>query len=148
MKAMGKSPVRTRHLPLFAVLILAGVFLACAQVRYAQTEVGQTIDNPVTQTYPWGEVYCGQGTVCAEIEVRRVDVEDEDGGRVQVTLHNRTGEQVAAQIQLQILDGTGAELDSTNFENVPLQPRQEMTYEMPGVYRKGAKVRVVLRAKT
>jgi hypothetical protein len=143
-----KKTHRLRHLPLFVVLLGAGIFLACAQVRYAQTEVGQAVDNPVTQTYPWGEVYCGQGTVCAEIEVRRVDVEDVDGGRVQVTLHNRTGEQVAAQIQLQILDAAGTELDATNFENIPLQPRQETTYEMPGVYRQGAKVRVVLRARS
>jgi hypothetical protein len=145
---MNRNANRMRLITLSMALIGAGLFVACAQARYAQTGVGQAIDNPVTQTYPWGEVYCGQGTVCAEIEVRRVDVEDRDGGRVQVTLHNRTGAQVAAQIQLQILDGSGTELDSTAFENVPLQPRQETTYEMPGVYRQGAKVRVVLRARS
>ena len=132
----------------FAMVLGAGLFVGCAQARYAQTGIGGAIDNPVTQTYDWGEVYCGQGTVCAEIEVRQVNIEDKDGGRIQVILHNRTGLQVAGQIKLEILDGGGATLDETAFENVPLQPRQETSWEMPGIYRQGAKVRVSLRARS
>ena len=119
----------------------------CAQVRYAETSVGQAVDNPVTQSFEWGEVHCPQGTVCAEVEVRSVNIEPRDGGRIEVTLHNRTGESVAAQIAIEILDDQGARLDKTNFQDVPLAPRQEQVWDMPGIYREGARVRVLLRAR-
>ena len=51
---------------LFASL-LVGLSIGCAQVRYAETAVGQAIDNPVTQTYDWGEVHCGR---CFESTLR------------------------------------------------------------------------------
>jgi hypothetical protein len=121
--------------------------MGCAQVRYGQTGIGQAIDNPVTQEFAWGEVYCGQGTVCAEVEVLRVDFEDRDGGRVEVTLHNRTGERVAVQIGLEILAANGTRLDKSTFQDLPLQPRQEAVWEMPGIYKKGARIRVSLRTR-
>ena len=62
-------------LSLLAFVVLG---MGCAQVRYAQTDLEQAIDNPVTKTFPWGEVYCGRGTVCAEVEVLRVDIEPND----------------------------------------------------------------------
>src|SRR5688572_8690484 len=120
---------------------------ACAQMRYGQTSIGQAIDNPVTQEFAWGEVYCGQGTVCAEVEVLRVDIDDRDGGRVEVTLHNRTSEKVAVQIALEIVAENGTRLDKSTFQEVPLAPRQEAVWEMPGIYRKGARVRVSLRTR-
>jgi hypothetical protein len=128
-------------------LLLASTLFACAQARYAQTSVEQAVDNPVTQSYAWGEVHCPQGTVCAEIEVLRVDIEPRTGGRIEVTLHNRTGESVVAQIALEILDAQGVRLDKTNFQDVPLAPRQEQVWDMPGVYQENAKVRVVMRAR-
>ena len=132
-----------------SIFVLATVFLgsSCAQTRYATTSIEQAIDNPVTQTYDWGEVYCGRGTVCAEVEVLRVDIEHRDGGRIQLVLHNRTGDQVSVQIGLEILDANGARLDQTSFQDVGLQPRQERSWEMPGIFRQGAKVRVVLRQR-
>lgn len=128
-------------------MIAAALLLGCAQIRYGQTSIGQAIDNPVSQTFDWGEVYCGQGTVCAEVEVIRVDFENRDGGRVEVTLHNRTSEKVAVQIALEILAENGTRLDKSTFQDVPLAPRQEAVWEMPGIYRKGAQIRVSLRTR-
>jgi len=120
----------------------------CAQVRSAQTAIGQAIDNSTTIPFAWGEVYCGRGTVCSEIEVVRVDFENREGGRVEVTLHNRTGLSVAAQIALEITNDKGVRLDSSTYQNIALPPRQEIVWEMPGIYHKNAKVRVLLRQRT
>lgn len=128
-------------------LFVATFLLSCAQARYARTSLEQSIDNPVTQTYEWGEVQCYQGTVCAEVEVLRIDVEPRDGGKVELTLHNRTGESVALQVALEILDPQGVRLDMTNYEDVALPPRQEQVWSMPGVARQGAKIRVLMRAR-
>lgn len=121
--------------------------MACAQVRYAQTSIGQAINNPVTREFAWGEVYCGQGTVCSEIEVISVDIEKRDGGRIDVRLHNRTGNFAAVQIALEIVAPNGTKLDDTNFEDVGISPRQERLWSMPGIYKNNAKVRVMLRAR-
>lgn len=128
-------------------LLAAATLMSCAQARYARTSIEQTIDNPVTQTYDWGEVQCYQGTVCAEVEVLSVDIEPRDGGKIELTLHNRTGESVAVQVALEILDADGVRLDMTNYEDVGLPPRQEQVWSMPGVARQGAFVRVLMRAR-
>jgi hypothetical protein len=122
-------------------------FLGCAQIRYGQTSIGQAINNPVTVPFEGGEVYCGQGTVCAEVEVKRVNFENRDRGRVEVTLYNRTGSQVAVQLGLEILAPNGSRLDSSRFQDIALRPRQEAVFEMPGIYRKGSKIRVLLRTR-
>ena len=119
----------------------------CTQMRYAQTSLGRAIDNPATIQFAWGEVYCGRGAVCSEIEVVSVDFEKRDGGRAEVTLRNRTGMSVAGQIALEIVSDTGARLDATTFQNIVLPPRQEIIWEMPGVYRLGGKIRVMLRQR-
>ncbi|MEI6805607.1 MAG: hypothetical protein WCK49_03760 [Myxococcaceae bacterium] len=124
---------------------MLGLLGACAGVRQAQTGIRQSINNSVDQQYKWGSVYCGEGTVCSEIEVLRVDFEDRNGGQVQVTLHNRTGLDLQAQISLQILNDEGAQLEQTNFQNVGIPASQEKVWTMPGIYQKGAKIRVVLR---
>ena len=130
------------------VLILSTALMllsACAGVRQMQTGIRQGINNSVTQDFSWGQVYCGQGTVCSEIEVLRVDFEDRTGGTVEITLHNRTGLGLQVQIALEILNAQGARLDSTNFQNVGIPASQEKVWSMPGVYQKGAKIRVILR---
>jgi len=131
-------------LSLLAFVVLG---MGCAQVRYAQTDLEQAIDNPVTKTFPWGEVYCGRGTVCAEVEVLRVDIEPNDGGAVEVTLHNRTAHQAAVQIALEIKDADGVRLDQTPYENIGVEPRGEAVWRFPGVYQENAQVRVLLRAR-
>ena len=130
---------------LFILCIVLGLLQACAGVRQAQTGVRQAINGSADQQYKWGEVYCGEGTVCSEIEVLRVDFENRNGGQVQVTLHNRTGVDLQAQISLEITNDEGARLDQTNFQNVGIPASQEKVWTMPGIYQKGAKIRVVLR---
>lgn len=120
--------------------------VGCTQMRYAQTSVGQFFYNSQTVPFNGGEVICGDGRVCGEVEVVRVDIEPANKGRIDVTLHNRTGDKVAVQVAIEILAANGSRLDYTTFQNVPLQPRQETVWSMPGIYREGAGVKVVLRA--
>ena len=131
----------------FASVVTAIVSGACAQVRYAETAVGGAIDNPVTVAASWGEVYCGRGVVCAEVEVVRVDAENRDGGAVDVTLHNRTGEARAVQVSLEVVDDHGVTVDATNFEDIALEARQQRTFTMKGVHRVDHKLRVIVRAR-
>ncbi len=133
-----------RHF-LFACFLFV-LATGCAQLRYAETGIGQAIDNPVTQTYDWGEVYCGRGTICAEVEVIRVDTESVENGRIEVTLHNRTDHQSGLQIAVEIRNNDGTRLDNTPYQNVAVEPRGETVFEFPGIYQPGAKVRVLLRA--
>ncbi|MES2503438.1 MAG: hypothetical protein V4534_01030 [Myxococcota bacterium] len=130
---------------LLSLGLLLALSISCAGVRRAQTGMRATINNPVEQKFAWGEVYCGEGTVCSEIQVLRVDFENRDSGNVNVTLKNRTGLQLQAQISLQIINNEGAQLDSTTFQDVGLPPSQQKVWSMPGVYQKGAKIRVILR---
>lgn len=133
------------------LLVCTGLMLAsslgCAQVRYAQTSVGQAVDNPVVITADWGEVSCGRGTVCAEVEVLRVDTEQRDMGRIDVLLHNRTTGPVAVQVTLEVLGPDGIVVDRTNAEDVALEALQERSFTMPGIYRPNHKVRVLLRQR-
>jgi len=109
--------------------------------------MGEALNGSVTIPTKFGEVYCGQGAVCTEVEVVRVDFEDRDGGRIEVTLHNRTGSQIAVQVGLEVLAANGSRLDSSRFEDVPLQPRQESVFEMPNIYKRGGTIRVSLRTR-
>ena len=127
------------------ISILSVLVSSCAGVRQAQTGLRGAINNSVEQKYKWGEVYCGEGTVCSEIEVLRVDFENRNGGRVEVTLHNRTGLGLQAQIGLEIMNDDGARLDSSTFQDIGIPASQEKVWSMPGVYQKGAKIRVILR---
>ncbi len=129
------------------IVLLAISLTACAGLRRAETGVEQAVDNRTTIPFEWGEVYCGEGTVCSEIEVTRVDVEQRNGGTVSVMFHNRTGYQAAFQVSLEIVDANGVRLDGTNYEDFGLQPRNDRRYEMPGIYKEGAKVRVLLRGR-
>lgn len=134
-----------RKLIILGVCVCLSLLSACAGVRRAQTGMRESINNSSTQEFPWGEVYCGQGTVCGEIEVLRVDFENRNGGQVQVTLHNRTGLDLQVQISLEILNKEGARLDQSNFQNVGVLASQRTVWTMPGIYWEGAKIRVILR---
>lgn len=139
--------IKQFFLPLIFILSLL-LTQSCAQMKTAQTSIGQAIDNSMTVDFDWGQVYCGRGSVCAEIEVVRVDFANRDGGRVEVTLHNRTGLSVAAQIALEIVTDAGVRIDASTYQDIALPPRQETVWEMPGIYHKGAKIRVLLRQRT
>ena len=128
------------------VVVLCG----CTKMRYAQTSIGQAFTTPVKQNAQGIpiEVICNEGTVCAEVEVFRVHVQQRDAGAVQVLLHNRTGKSVLVQVGLWVLSPQGALLDETPFESVALEPRQERMWQARGVYRQNAKLQVRLRAAT
>jgi hypothetical protein len=141
---MNNEQARSRFF-LFGLTGLVLIMSSCTQLRYGTTSIETAFDNPITIKESWGEVYCGRGTVCAEVEVRRVDIEHRDGGRIEVTVHNRTGNAAAVQIALEILNEDGARVDSTTFQNLPVAPKSEAIYAMDNIFRVGKKVRVVLR---
>ncbi|MEM7589762.1 MAG: hypothetical protein AAF320_06380 [Myxococcota bacterium] len=134
----------------FVMLTCTVTLFGCTKMRYAQTSIGQALTTPVKQNAQGipVEVICNEGTVCAEVEVLSVNVEQHDAGAVQVLLHNRTGKSVLVQVGLWVLSPQGALLDETPFESVPLEPRQERMWQAQGVYRQNAKLQVRLRAAT
>jgi hypothetical protein len=129
-----------------SIMALIAMFIAsCTPMKRAQTGLARSIAGSEVIKVGGHEVYCSQGKVCAEVDVLAIAVEDRDGGRVRVTLKNRTGNVALVQIRLQIKDKDSGEiLSETRPENVALPGTQEKIYEMPGVYRKGALVRVQL----
>ncbi|MEM7402746.1 MAG: hypothetical protein AAF310_01825 [Myxococcota bacterium] len=138
--------------PLICLLALGCSMLlcSCTKMRYAQTSLGQALTTPIKQNAQGipVEIICNEGTVCAEVEVLSVNVEQSNAGAVQVLLHNRTGKSVLVQIGLWVLSPQGALLDETPFESVPLEPRQERMWQAQGVYQQNAKLQVRLRAAT
>ena len=132
-----------KKIPILSTLLL--LISSCVGMRRAQTGIRRAFSGPVTQEFSWGEVYCGQGSICSEIDVTRVDYEDRDGGTVEVTMENRTGDDLQVQIQLEILNSAGARLDRSTFQSVGIPASQEAVWSMPGIYKKGAKIRVTLR---
>jgi|GEM_PF-1728523 len=121
------------------------IISSCTPMKRAQTGVARAIAGSEAINVGGHEVYCSQGEVCAEVDVLAISVEDRDGGKVKVTLKNRTGETALIQIRLQIKNpATGEVISETRPENVAIPPTQEKIYEMPGIYKKGAVVRVLL----
>lgn len=123
---------------------LAVVLSSCTPLKRAQTGMARAIAGSDTIKIGVHEVYCSEGKVCAEVDVLAIDAEDRDGGKVKVTLKNRTGNTALVQIRLQIKNPNGELYTETRPENVAIPATQEKTYDMPGVHRKGAIVRVLL----
>ncbi len=118
---------------------------SCTPIKRAQTGLARSIAGSEVIKVGDHEVYCSEGKVCAEVDVLAISAEDRDGGRVRVTLKNRTGNTALVQIRLQIRNaGNGDILTETRPENVALPGTQEKIYEMPGVNRHGGVVRVLL----
>jgi hypothetical protein len=129
------------YLATFVMVLLS----ACTPLKRAQTGMARAIAGSDTINVGGHEVYCSEGKVCAEVDVLAIVAEDRDGGRVKVSLKNRTGNTALVQIHLQIKNpATGEILTETRPENVAIPGTQEKTYDMPGVNRKGAVVRVLM----
>lgn len=126
---------------LLTALLLAA---SCTPLKRAQTGIARGIGGSEVIMVDGHEVYCSQGRVCAEVDVLSISVEDRDGGKVRVVLKNRTGNNALLAIRLEIKSASGEVLTETRPEQVALPATQEKTYEMPGVYKKGATVRVLL----
>lgn len=90
------------------------------------------------------EVYCSLGLICSEIDVLAINKEDRDGGKVMITFKNRTGNNAIFQVRLEILNAQNEILSHTRPENVAIGATQEKIYEMPGLYKKNGKIRVIL----
>lgn len=119
--------------------------MSCTPIKRAQTGLARAIAGSDTIIVGGHEVYCSEGKVCAEVDVLTISAEDRDGGRVRVTLKNRTGNTALVQVRLQIKNAANGEvITETRSENVAIPPTQEKIYEMPGVNRKGATIRVIL----
>jgi hypothetical protein len=133
------------HVKNLLMVVITALLFSCTPLKRAQTGMARAIAGSETIKVGGHEVYCSEGKVCAEIDVIAIGVEDRDGGKVKVTLKNRTGNTALVQIRLQIFNpNSGEVLSETRSENVAIPPTQEKIYEMPGVYKKGSLVRVLL----
>jgi hypothetical protein len=117
---------------------------SCTPMKRAQTGIARSIAGSTEIKIDGNEVYCSQGEVCSEVDVVAIAMEDRNGGKVRVTLKNRTGNTALIQIRLEVKSPQGEVLVETRPENFVLPPTQEKTYEMPGIARQGAKLRVIL----
>jgi hypothetical protein len=120
------------------------ILSSCTPMKRAQTGLARGIAGSSDTRVGGHEVYCSQGEVCSEVEVVAIAMEERDGGKVRVTLKNRTGNTALVQIRLEIKSAQGELLTESRPENFVLPPTQEKTYEMPGIARRGAFVRVIL----
>ncbi len=120
------------------------LFSSCTPMKRAQTSLARGIAGSEVIKVGGHEVYCSEGKVCSEVDVLAISMEERDGGKIRVTLKNRTGNSALVQIHLEVRGSDGQILTETRPENVPLPATQEKTYEMPGVARIGATVRVIM----
>lgn len=123
-----------------SLLLLA----SCTPMKRAQTSLARGITGSNTIEVNGHEVYCSEGKVCAEIDVLSIWVEDRDGGKVRVVLKNRTGNDALVQLRMEIRAASGEVLMETRPKNIPIPSTEEKSYELSGVARKGATVRILL----
>src|SRR5688500_18570570 len=131
-----------------ALSLSLSVSVGCAAATDAQMGLENAIDGSTTRDFAWGRIECGQGQVCSEVEVTRVDVR---GGPVHITLRNRTQEDIAIQVGLETFAGSieeGARTDSTGFHDVALAPRQQSVLTMWQELDRDQKLVIHLRARS
>lgn len=129
-----------KNLVVLCLLILG----ACTPLKRAQTGLARGITGNEVIRVDGHEVYCSEGKVCSEIDVLGIAVEDRDGGKVRVTLKNRTGNTALVQVRLEIRSTQGEVLSETRPENVAIPATQEKAYEMRGIFKQGARLRVIM----
>jgi hypothetical protein len=131
------------------ILIPLVALAACTPLRQVTVETDEAIVGQVNEARDFGRVVCFEGPVCKDLEVRRVQV-DRDEGPVAVVLRNRTGEMLAVQVSLEVVERDGARAETTRFTDVAMAPRQERALEMPAIGRaltKDRELHVVIRAR-
>lgn len=129
---------------ILALVLLALAFSGCTPMKRAQTSIARGVGGNEVIKVGQHEVYCSQGRVCSEVDVLAIAMEKRDGGKVMVTLKNRTGDTVLVQIRLQIRNQEGQILFDGVPDNFAIPATQEKNYEMPGVAKLGGSVRVLL----
>ena len=118
----------------------------CAVTREAQLSAEEALVPRSVTEFPWGRVECGEGQVCQEVVVTRVDVHGLEDAPVEITLRNRTLESVAVQVQLETFKD-GLRTDITGFHDVALAPRQESVLTLWQQLEEGEKLVVKLRSR-
>jgi hypothetical protein len=121
---------------------------ACSTSQSALRVVTTTVDDSSIAADSWGEVVCGRGALCADVQVVRVDVLSDPPGSVSVTLHNRSSAPIAAQVELEVIDDQGIVIDATNWQDVPLEARQAHRFVVPAIAQPGHRIRVSLRDRS
>ena len=107
--------------------VTAIVSSSCVAAKAAQMGAENAIDPKVSDEYWWGRVECGEGQVCEEVAVARVDMK---GDPVEITLENRTVDSVAVQVQVETFNARDERVDRTNFQDVALAPRSQQVVTM------------------
>lgn len=131
--------------PVLFVLACAVGASACATVdKEARLSTENVADPTLVQEYAWGRVECGEGQVCQEVFVERVDVQ---GDPVEITLQNRTLENVAVQVQLETFKD-GVRTDRTGFHDVALAPRGDTVLTLWQELEEGEQLVVKLRSRS
>ena len=138
----------TAALTTLSALALAATMASCVASKDARIGMENALDETTTHEYAWGHVECGEGQVCSEVAVSRVDVHGaSDGGPVEVTLLNRTLDSVAVQVQLETFDEDGHRTDVTGFHDVALAPRSQSVLTLWQQLDHGDKLVIHLRAR-
>ncbi len=127
-----------------AAALLAAAGTGCVVAKDARIAAENALDPKTVQEYPWGRVECGEGQICSEVGVARVDVH---GGPIEVTLENHTLEAVAVQVQLETFSAAGARTDRSGFHDVALAPRQQSVLTLWQDVDDGEKLVIRLRAR-
>jgi hypothetical protein len=108
--------------------VIAALSSSCAALKDAKLSAEETVQPRVVEriaTIGSGpvEIRCGTGEVCSEVDV--VHVQRNKDGAVDVTLMNRTEEEIAVQLSVEVFDGHARRTDKTGFHDVILAPRGE-----------------------
>jgi hypothetical protein len=130
-----------------AIMAVIGA-LGCTSTQTALRVVTTSVDDAAVAADDWGEVVCGRGAVCADVQVVRVDVLAQPAGSVSVTLHNRSSDPIAAQVELEVIDRQGIVIDATNWQDVALEARQAHRFVVPAIAQPGHRIRVSLRDRS
>jgi hypothetical protein len=125
-----------------AIMAVIGA-LGCTSTQTALRVVTTSVDDAAVAADDWGEVVCGRGAVCADVQVVRVDVLAQPAGSVSVTLHNRSSDPIAAQVELEVIV-----IDATNWQDVALEARQAHRFVVPAIAQPGHRIRVSLRDRS
>lgn len=122
------------------------LFTGCTLTKQAQTGVAEWVEGDQNKTFEWGEFVCHEGPVCAELELIRVQISDENEN-VSVRLRNRTHKGLAVQLSLEWLSEQGATRDQTRFHDLPIAPHQESEIVLHGPNAPAKNLRIIVRGR-
>ena len=139
--------MRTPFLLSFLVALSSS---SCAAVKDAQMSAEESVQPRVAERITSigsgpVEIRCGTGELCSEISV--VHVQRGKDGAIDVTLLNRTEEEVAVQLAVESFDDHARRTDQSGFHDVVLAPRGEGAFALVTDAAPGDTVVVHLRPR-